>query len=85
MSTLAEFMIVAGVENCPPMLDSTMYNSWQSCILLYLNGKKNGRMMFESIKNGPLVYPTIEENSAIRPKKYAELSEQEKLKDDCEV
>nr|GEV83774.1 hypothetical protein [Tanacetum cinerariifolium] len=31
-------------------------------MLLYIKGKKNGRMMLESIKNGPLVYPTIEVN-----------------------
>nr|GEU98658.1 retrovirus-related Pol polyprotein from transposon TNT 1-94 [Tanacetum cinerariifolium] len=49
------------------------------------NGKKNGRMMLESIENGPLVYPTIEENGVIRPKKYAQLTKQEKLQDDCDV
>ncbi|GKB50891.1 hypothetical protein Tco_0901644 [Tanacetum coccineum] len=62
MTTLAEDIIVSGAENCPPMLDNTMYNSWQICMLLYIKGKKNGRMMLESIENGPLVYPTIEEN-----------------------
>ncbi|GJV42310.1 hypothetical protein Tco_1420750 [Tanacetum coccineum] len=40
MTTLAEHMIVAGAENRPPMLDMTMYNSWQSCMLLYIKGKK---------------------------------------------
>ncbi|GJS03443.1 integrase, catalytic region, zinc finger, CCHC-type containing protein [Tanacetum coccineum] len=30
MTTLAEFMIVAGVENRPPMLDKAMYTSWES-------------------------------------------------------
>ncbi|GJY84139.1 hypothetical protein Tco_0497515 [Tanacetum coccineum] len=73
MTTLAEHMIVFGAENRPPMLDKSMYDSWQSRMLLYIKGKKNGRMMLESIENGPLVYPTIEENSAIRPKKYVEL------------
>ncbi|GKE88896.1 hypothetical protein Tco_1566371 [Tanacetum coccineum] len=42
-------------------------------------------MMLESIENGPLVYPTIEENGKIRKKKYAELTEQEQLQDDCDV
>ncbi|GKC48562.1 hypothetical protein Tco_1071307 [Tanacetum coccineum] len=78
-------MIVAGAENRPPMLDKSMYNSWQSRMLLYIKGKKNSRMMLESIENGPLVYPTIEENGVIRPKKYAKLTEQEKLQDDCDV
>ncbi|GJR39369.1 hypothetical protein Tco_1215053 [Tanacetum coccineum] len=62
MTTLAEYMIVVGAENRPPMLDKSMYNSWESHMLLYIKGNKNGRMMLESIKNGPLVYPTIEED-----------------------
>ncbi|GKB87767.1 hypothetical protein Tco_0960039 [Tanacetum coccineum] len=41
MSILAEFMIVAGSGNRPPILGKTMYNSWQSHMLLYLKGKKN--------------------------------------------
>nr|GEY39188.1 retrovirus-related Pol polyprotein from transposon TNT 1-94 [Tanacetum cinerariifolium] len=79
------YMIVAGAKNRPAMLEKTMYNSWQSRMLLYLKGNKNGRMMLDSIENGPLDYPTIEENGAIRPKIYAKLSEQEKLQDDCDV
>ncbi|GKC25627.1 hypothetical protein Tco_1027777 [Tanacetum coccineum] len=85
MTTLAEHMIVSGAENRPPMLDKSMYNSWQSRMLLYIKGKKNGRMTLESIENGPLVYPTIEENGVIRPKKYAKLTKQEQLQDDCDV
>ncbi|GJQ94937.1 hypothetical protein Tco_0006076 [Tanacetum coccineum] len=85
MTTLTEHMIVAGAENRPPMLDKTMYNSWQSRMLLYIKGKENGRMMLESIKNGPLVYLNIKENDQIRNKKYVELTEQEKLQDDCDV
>nr|GEY82676.1 hypothetical protein [Tanacetum cinerariifolium] len=54
-------------------------------MFLYLKGKKKGRMMLESIQSGPLVYPTIEENGQVRDKKYAELTEQEKLQDDCDV
>ncbi|GJX47079.1 retrovirus-related pol polyprotein from transposon TNT 1-94 [Tanacetum coccineum] len=42
-------------------------------------------MMLESIENGPLVYPTIEENGQIRNKKYVELTEIEKLQDDCDI
>ncbi|GJW77062.1 hypothetical protein Tco_0138744 [Tanacetum coccineum] len=48
-------------------------------------GKKNGRMMLESIENGPLVYPTVEVDGQIRKKKYTELTEQEQLQDDCDV
>ncbi|GJS41716.1 hypothetical protein Tco_0566759 [Tanacetum coccineum] len=42
-------------------------------------------MMLESIKNGPLVYPTIEENGKIHKKKYVKLVKQEQLQDDCDV
>ncbi|GJY54687.1 integrase, catalytic region, zinc finger, CCHC-type containing protein [Tanacetum coccineum] len=42
-------------------------------------------MMLEYIEKGPLVYPTIEEDGKIREKKYAELTEQEQLQDDCDV
>ncbi|GKA08918.1 hypothetical protein Tco_0688249 [Tanacetum coccineum] len=65
MTTLAEHMIVAGAENRPPMLDKTMYNSWQSRMLLYINGKKNGRMMLKSIDKGPLVYLNIKEDGLL--------------------
>nr|GFD21530.1 hypothetical protein [Tanacetum cinerariifolium] len=39
----------------------------------------------ESIENGSLVYPTIEENGQIRNKRYIELTEQEQLQDDYDV
>ncbi|GJZ04301.1 hypothetical protein Tco_0537576 [Tanacetum coccineum] len=54
MSTLAEHMIVVGAENRPLMLDKSMYNSWQSRMLLYIKGRKNNKKMLESIENGPL-------------------------------
>ncbi|GKA05821.1 hypothetical protein Tco_0684941 [Tanacetum coccineum] len=37
-------------------------------------------MMLDSIDNGPLVYPTVEENGQTRPKKYSELTEAQQLK-----
>nr|GEW55738.1 hypothetical protein [Tanacetum cinerariifolium] len=63
MTTLVEYMIVADVENRLPMLDKSMYNSWESRMFLYIKEKKNGRMMLESIENGPLVYPAVEEDA----------------------
>ncbi|GJU39606.1 hypothetical protein Tco_1192563 [Tanacetum coccineum] len=85
MTTIAKNMIVAGAENRPPMLDKSMYNSWESRMWLYIKGKKNGIMMLEYIENGPLVYLTIEEDGKICEKKYAEFTEQEKLQDDRDV
>ncbi|GJT38615.1 hypothetical protein Tco_0938480 [Tanacetum coccineum] len=81
MTTSAEFMIVAGAEN----FDKAMYNSWESHMLLYIKGKKNGRIMLESIENEPVVYPTVKVDNIIRKKKYTELIEQEQLQDDCDV
>nr|GEU53416.1 hypothetical protein [Tanacetum cinerariifolium] len=67
-----EGVIVSSVENRPHMLDKSMYNSWESRMLLYIKGKKNGRMM-------------LEEDGQIRKKKYDELTEQKQLQDDCDV
>ncbi|GKA03344.1 hypothetical protein Tco_0676125 [Tanacetum coccineum] len=41
------------------MLEKSMYNSWASHISLFIKGKKNGRMMLDSIYQGPLVYSTV--------------------------
>ncbi|GJR49808.1 hypothetical protein Tco_1400329 [Tanacetum coccineum] len=41
-------------------------------------------MMFDSIDNGPLVYPIVEENGQTRLKKYSELTEEQRLQDDCD-
>ncbi|GJY12663.1 hypothetical protein Tco_0381972 [Tanacetum coccineum] len=85
MTTLAEHIIVAGAENRPPMLKKSMYDSWESRIRLFIKGKKHGRMMLDSIDNGLLVYPTIEENGQTKPKKYFKLTEAQQLQDDCDV
>ncbi|GJX92670.1 hypothetical protein Tco_0947299 [Tanacetum coccineum] len=86
MSTLAEFMIVAGADNRPPMLDKTMYDSWESRMKLFIEGKENGIMMLNSVKNGPLIWPTeVDEQGNSRVKKYKELSAAEKLQADCDL
>ncbi|GJS69685.1 hypothetical protein Tco_0702526 [Tanacetum coccineum] len=56
MTTLAEHIIVAGAENRPPMLEKSMYDSWASRTCLFIKGKKNGRMMLNSIDNGPCLH-----------------------------
>ncbi|GKC92750.1 hypothetical protein Tco_1158192 [Tanacetum coccineum] len=67
------------------MLEKSMYDSWASRIRLFIKGKKHGRMMLDSIDNGPLVYPTIEENGQTRPMKYSKLTEAQQLQDDYDV
>ncbi|GKC75321.1 integrase, catalytic region, zinc finger, CCHC-type containing protein [Tanacetum coccineum] len=84
MTTLVEHIIVVGAETRPPMLEKSMYDSWESRILLFIKGKKHGRMKLDSIDNGPLVYPTVKENGQTRPKKYYKLTEAQQLQDDCD-
>ncbi|GKA76635.1 hypothetical protein Tco_0783096 [Tanacetum coccineum] len=86
MSTLAEYMIVAGADNRPPMLVKTMYGSWESRMELFIEGKENGRIMLNSIKNGPLVWPTkVDEQGNSRVKTYEELTATQKLQADCDL
>ncbi|GKE55446.1 hypothetical protein Tco_1494631 [Tanacetum coccineum] len=42
-------------------------------------------MILESVENGPLIWPTIEENGVIRTRKYVELSVAEKIQADCDM
>ncbi|GKD60848.1 hypothetical protein Tco_1298357 [Tanacetum coccineum] len=78
-------MILSGADNRPPMLDKDMYDSWKSIMELYMQNREHGRMILESVKNGPLILPTIEENGVTRTKKYAELSAAEKIQADCNM
>ncbi|GJX40344.1 hypothetical protein Tco_0255334 [Tanacetum coccineum] len=86
MTTLAEFMIISGADNRPPMLEKSMYDSWKSRMELYMENRENGIMILDSVQNGPLVWPTIvEENGTTSKKKYEELSVTEKLQADCDL
>ncbi|GJT86589.1 putative ribonuclease H-like domain-containing protein [Tanacetum coccineum] len=85
MTTLAEFMIVAGADNRLPMLEKSLYDSWKIRIEFYMENRENGRMILNSVQNGPLVWPTItEDDGTTRKKTYAELSTSEKLQADCD-
>ncbi|GKD21809.1 retrovirus-related pol polyprotein from transposon TNT 1-94 [Tanacetum coccineum] len=46
---------------------------------LYMMNRQHGRMILESVENGPLIWPTIEVNRVTRPKKYYELSATEAI------
>ncbi|GJT04018.1 retrovirus-related pol polyprotein from transposon TNT 1-94 [Tanacetum coccineum] len=86
MSTLAEFMIVVDADNRPPMLDKSMYESWKSSMELYIQGKDHERIILNSFKNSPLIWPTVEqENGTVRPKIYEKLSDKENLQVDCDL
>ncbi|GJS49925.1 hypothetical protein Tco_0600046 [Tanacetum coccineum] len=85
MSTLAAFMILSSGDNCPPMLEKRMYDSWKSIMELYMQNREHGRMILESVEHDPLIWPTIEENGVTRTKKYEELSVTEKIQADCDL
>ncbi|GKF37308.1 hypothetical protein Tco_0114066, partial [Tanacetum coccineum] len=48
-------------------------------------GAENRPLMLDSIDNGLLVYPTVEENGQTRPMKYSKLTKAQQLQDDCDV
>ncbi|GJW61751.1 hypothetical protein Tco_0111086 [Tanacetum coccineum] len=85
MTTLAEFMIIAGADNRPPMLDKNMYDSWKSHMKLYIKNRESGRMILNAVENAPFIWPTVEKNDETRKKKYEELSATEKLQADCDL
>nr|GEZ05555.1 hypothetical protein [Tanacetum cinerariifolium] len=85
MTSLADKAIPSGTDNRPPMLEKDMYDSWKSKMELYILKRQHGRMILESIENGPLLWPTVEENGVTRPKKYSELSTTEAIQADCDV
>nr|GEV29190.1 hypothetical protein [Tanacetum cinerariifolium] len=85
MTTLAGKAILSGADNRPPMLEKDMYDSWKSRMKLYMMNRQHGRMILESVENGPLLWPTVEDNGVTRPKKYSELSAMEAIQTDCDV
>nr|GFB99055.1 hypothetical protein [Tanacetum cinerariifolium] len=85
MTTLPDKAILSGADNRPPMLEKDMYDSWKSRMELYMMNRQHGRMILESVENGPLLWPTVEENGVTRPNKYSELSATEAIQADCDV
>ncbi|GJZ32627.1 hypothetical protein Tco_0578063 [Tanacetum coccineum] len=85
MTTLADKAILSGAENRPPMKEKDMYDSCKSIIELYMMNRQHERMILESVENGPLLWPTIEENGVTRPIKYSELTPADAIQADCDV
>nr|GEV51430.1 hypothetical protein [Tanacetum cinerariifolium] len=53
---------------------------------LYIENRENGRMILNSVQNGPLVWTTVvQEDGTTRTKKYEELSVAEKLQANCDL
>nr|GFB10150.1 hypothetical protein [Tanacetum cinerariifolium] len=62
MIILADKAILLGADNRPPMLEKDKYDSWKSRMELYMLNRQHGQMILESVENGPLLWPTVEEN-----------------------
>nr|GEY34595.1 retrovirus-related Pol polyprotein from transposon TNT 1-94 [Tanacetum cinerariifolium] len=67
------------------MLEKDMYDSWKSRMELCMMNRQHGRMILESVKNGPLIWPSIEKNRVTRLKKFSELSATKAIQADCDV
>ncbi|GJR28379.1 retrovirus-related pol polyprotein from transposon TNT 1-94 [Tanacetum coccineum] len=91
MSTMAENVIAARADNHPSILDKSQYNSWQSRMLLYIQGKENGKQLYDSVINGPFQYGTIEVLATptllqtTRPRTYKDLTEAEKIREAYDI
>nr|GEZ69557.1 hypothetical protein [Tanacetum cinerariifolium] len=77
--------ILSGADKRPPMLENDMYDSWKSRMELYMLNRQHGRMILESVEQGPLLWPTVEEDGVTRLKKYYELSAAEAIQANCDV
>ncbi|GJV50834.1 putative ribonuclease H-like domain-containing protein [Tanacetum coccineum] len=84
-NTLAEYMILSGADNRPPMLDKDLYDSWKSRMELYMQNREHGIMILELFEHVPLIWPNIKENGVTRTKKYVELSVAKKIQADCDM
>ncbi|GKA66140.1 hypothetical protein Tco_0765948 [Tanacetum coccineum] len=60
MSTQQD-IYVASFENRPPMLNKENYVPWSSRLLRYAKSRLNGKLIYNSIMNGPYVRRMIHE------------------------
>ncbi|GJT45404.1 retrovirus-related pol polyprotein from transposon TNT 1-94 [Tanacetum coccineum] len=63
MTTLADKSLLSGGDNKPPMLEKHLYDSWKSRMELYMMNRPHGRMILASVEKGPLVWPSITDDS----------------------
>nr|GEW36227.1 hypothetical protein [Tanacetum cinerariifolium] len=57
---MSEDSSAAGIDNRPPMLEESDYESWKIRIERYINGKTHGKLIWKSILNGPSAHPAKE-------------------------
>nr|GFB48546.1 hypothetical protein [Tanacetum cinerariifolium] len=63
----------------------TYLNKAMAFLTAVASSREHGRMILESVENGPLIWPTIEENDVTKIKIYVELSATEKLQSNCDM
>ncbi|GKD47081.1 hypothetical protein Tco_1271726 [Tanacetum coccineum] len=89
--SLAENVIVAGADNHPPMLDKTQYSLWASRMLLYIKGKEHGKLLIDSVLNGPFQYGTVvvpkneTTPATVRERTLIDLTDEEKLCESVDI
>ncbi|GKD33819.1 retrovirus-related pol polyprotein from transposon TNT 1-94 [Tanacetum coccineum] len=91
--TIKRFNMAECHPMATPMAPGTKFSKFReeikwmrkSRMELYMQYREHGRMILESIKHGPLIWPMIEENGVTRIKKYEELSATEKIQADCDL
>ncbi|GKA40644.1 hypothetical protein Tco_0733237 [Tanacetum coccineum] len=75
------------------MLKKSGYDTWQSCILLHIEGKEHGEMLLDSIFSGPFEFTeiTIPTNEAMRRpaetcmQTLKDLTREEKIGKECDI
>ncbi|GJR52226.1 hypothetical protein Tco_1402747 [Tanacetum coccineum] len=85
MSTQQD-IYAAGSENRPPMLNKENYVPWSSRLLSYAKSRPNGKLIYNSIINGPYVRRMILEpgdaaRAVLVPERF--LAEIKQMEVDC--
>ncbi|GJY01630.1 hypothetical protein Tco_0359782 [Tanacetum coccineum] len=75
--------VLSNNPNMPIWVDNS--GNDRSTMELHMMNRQHGRIILESIENGLLIRPTIEENGVTRPRKYSMLSATDAIQADCDV
>nr|GEY48979.1 hypothetical protein [Tanacetum cinerariifolium] len=75
------------------MLEKGRYDTWKSCMLLYIEGKEHGHMVLDSILKGLFEYKVVDfpANEALgtpaqsRMQTFKDLSPEDKIKKECDI
>nr|GEU98161.1 UBN2 domain-containing protein [Tanacetum cinerariifolium] len=75
------------------MLEKGRYDTWQSRMLLYVEGKEHGKMLLDSILRGPFEYKVVDfpANEALgipaktKMRTFKDLSPEDKIRKECDI